>query len=215
MLGKRRRPVDRQWGNRRRRGRVPIVLWLGEVHADARLQDNSPQEVDSCGKSRFLMAFAIISGRDGVFTTSAPSFTAIASPVKSNLPTAIRGETMPARRQYWLMKSEPDSCSIDDLCGAEADYVLGRCSKLSGAELHAGDEGWRRRAVLSLQRRSGSDCGHGGRRSRGISRPHSALIRPMSITIQRHRAITRFGRWLISSWNRCLGVRWFWMNCAA
>ena len=39
---------------------------------------------------------------------------------------------------YWLMKSEPDECSIDDVLAApQANHALVRRAQLPGAQLHA------------------------------------------------------------------------------
>ena len=65
--------------------------------------------------------------------------------------TSARPVVTPAPA-YWLMKSEPAECSIDDLAARAApDRALDRRAQLPGAQLHARrDARRRRRAVLSL-----------------------------------------------------------------
>lgn len=55
---------------------------------------------------------------------------------------------MTARKRYWLMKSEPDALSIDDLEKVGTEPWNG---VRTGAHLHAQHAGRRRRAVLPLQ----------------------------------------------------------------
>ena len=73
----------------------------------------------------------------------------------------------PMAQRFWLMKSEPDECSIDDaLAAAKTDRAVDRRAQLPGAQLHARpDAGRRRRAVLPLELRR---AGH--RRPRAKSR---------------------------------------------
>ncbi len=46
---------------------------------------------------------------------------------------------MPRGAGYWLVKSEPDTFSIDDLASdSKKDDLLGWCSQLSGPQPDAG-----------------------------------------------------------------------------
>ncbi len=100
---------------------------------------------------------------------------------------------MTARKRYWLMKSEPDAFSIDDL--QRWAPSRGRGAQLPGAQLHARRHaGRRRRTVLPLQ--------HQGPRHRRHAAVASAaypddtqFTRSPTTTTQRPPANSHAGTW--------------------
>ena len=74
--------------------------------------------------------------------------------------------------RYWLMKSEPDEFSIDDLAAAPGQYtLLVRRAQLHGAQLHARQHEEWATAFSSITRAAKCPASRASRRSRGHAYP--------------------------------------------
>ena len=83
--------------------------------------------------------------------------------------------------RYWLMKSEPSECSIDDAAAApSADRALGRRAQLPGAQLHAQRHARPATACCSITRRAPSPASPASPKSRRRAYPDATQFDPKS-----------------------------------
>ena len=120
-------------------------------------------------------------------------------------------------KRYWLLKTEPECFSIQDLAAAprQTTFWSGvrnfQARNFMRDEMALGD----RRPVLSFQCRSAGHRRHGRRRARGLSRPHGlGSARTSIISIPKPRPPIRSGKWSTFAWNRFLTSRWRCRCCA-